>query len=282
MKQRALIAVGAVLVALLASQCQRRAVHEESPLPAISGEEIIERFRQQFSRRPFSARIKISFLGDEGTPEEMLVRVLRRPSADQTRTFMQIISPVSESKQAMLVIERPGQKTEVISYLPGLRRIVKLSTGRRLSYKGVSVSVQELIGGELYNYEHTLIGVRTINGLPTYVVESHLKADRESDYPRMVGYYRQDTFVPVTVELYNAQGERERIARFTDIATVEGQPMIRRVEIESVPDGRHFALETVELTYEELPDALFTEAHLSEVVTRAAQEILRGQPAAIR
>jgi len=276
------MAVGAVLVALLASQCQRRAAHEESPLPAISGEEIIERFQQQFTRRPFSARIKISFLGDEGTPEEIFGRVRRRPSAIESRTFMQIVSPRSESKQAMLVIERPGQKTEVISYLPGLRRIVKLSTGRRLSYKGVSVSVQELIGGELYNYEHTLIGVRTINGLPAYVVESHLKADRESDYPRMVGYYRQDTFAPVTVELYNAQGERERIARFTDIATVEGQPTIRRVEIESVPDGRHFTLETVELTYEELPDALFTEAHLSEVVTRAAQEILRGKPAVTR
>lgn len=276
------MAVGAALVALLASQCQRRAAHEESPLPAISGEEIIQRFQQQFSHRPFSAQIKISFLGDEGRPEEILVRVLRRPSADQTRTFMHIVSPVSESKQAMLVIERPGQKTEVISYLAGLRRIVRLSTGRRLSYKGASVSVQELIGGELYNYDHTLTGVRVIDGVPTYVVESHLKADRESDYPRMVGFYRQDTFMPMTVELYNVRGERERIARFTEIATVEGQPTIRRVEIESVPDGRHFTLETVELTYEELPEALFTEAHLIEVITRAAQEILRGQPTVIR
>lgn len=274
--------VGAVLVALLASQCQRRAAHEESPLPAISGEDVIQRFRQQFSRRPFSARIKISFPGDEAAPEEILVRVLHRPSADETRTFMQIVSPVSESKQAVLVIERPGQKTDVISYLPGLRRIVRLSTGRRLSYKGVSVSVQELIGGELYNYDHTLTGVQVIDGVPTYVVESHLKADRESDYPRMVGFYRQDTFLPMMVELYNVRGERERIARFTEITTVEGQPTIRRVEVESVPDGRHFTLETLEVTYEELPEALFTEAHLIEVVTRAAQEILRGQPAVIR
>lgn len=269
-------------MALLTSQCQRRAAHEESPLPALSGEEVIQRFRQQFSPRPFSAQIKISFLSEEGTPEEILVRVLRRPTADDTRTFMQIISPVSESKQAMLVIERPEQKTEVVSYLPGLRRIVKLSTGRRLNYKGVNVSVQELIGGELYNYDHTLIGVRTIDGIPTYVVESHLKADRESDYPRMVGFYRQDTFLPVRVELYNAQGDRERIARFTDIASVEGQPTIRRVEIESVPDGRHLTLETVALTYQDLPDTLFTEAHLIEVVTRAAQEILRRQPAVKR
>lgn len=274
--------VGTALVALLASQCQRRAAHEESPLPALSGEEIVERFRQQVSRRPFSAQIRMSFLDDEGTPEEILVRVLRRPMGDETRTFMQIISPVSESKQAMLVIERPEQKTDVISYLPGLRRIVTLSTRRRLSYKGVSVSVQELIGGELYNYDHTLIGVRTIDHVPTYVVESHLKADRESDYPRMVGFYRQDTFLPVRVELYNAQGERERIARFTEIATVEGQPTIRRVEIESVPDGRLLTLDTVELTYQELPDTLFTEAHLIEVVTRAAEEIVRGKRTVVR
>jgi hypothetical protein len=282
-RRQTAIAAATALVVTAASQCQRHTAREESPLPTISGEKIVEQFREQFLRRPSSAQIKVSFIGEDGIPDEILVRVWRRPSAAETRTLMQIVSPPSESKQALLVIERPGEKTEVISYLPGLRRIVKLSTARRLSYKGMTISVQELIGGELYNYDHKLIAPTPIEGIPTYRVESQLKPDRESDYPRLIGFYRQDTFLPLRVELYNAAGELERIARFTDITTVQGQPTIRRIEVESVSDNRRLTVETVEITYEErLPETLFTEEHLMEIVTRAAQEMLRGQTAVRR
>lgn len=176
----------------------------------------------------------------------------------------------------MLVIERRGQRAEVASYLAGLRRVVRFSTTRKLNYKGLSISIQELIGGELYNYTHELLGTKTFDSVDTYHVESRLKPEADSDFPRLTGHYRQDTFMPLQIELYNRQDQLERTMRVAELMQVSGHWGVKRAEVADAVANRHITLDTAELKYDPaLPDELFTEEHLIETITRAVNEIMR-------
>jgi hypothetical protein len=107
-------------------------------------------------------------------------------------------------------------------------------------------------------------------------VESRLKPDAESDYPRLVGYYRQDNFMPLQIELYNARDQLERTMRIAELIQVSGHWGVKRAEVADAVANKHITLDTVELKYDEpLPDEIFTEEHLIETITRAVNEIMR-------
>ncbi len=279
---RSITALGLLAIGLPSCRSKDQGKPEPvSMLPA--GDMVIAEFRRHTFAPNFSALISIESStaggseaadsagqrGDQSI-DRMLVQTYRKEHDDQTALLAHVLSPEEQRRQALLALERPGQATEVFSYLPGLKRLVSFSSRKRLEYRGATITVQELIGGEQDHYSHETLRRISMNGIEVLEVQSNLKGEFQSDYPKVLGYYRSDNYMPVEVRLLNTAGEVLRIIRFQEIET-HGQFWItRRTELEDRISDKRINIRTEKASFEPLSNSLFTTEHLIELVTRAA------------
>src|SRR5215813_14934113 len=140
-----------------------------APLPDVGA--IVKRMITQDGCKDFTAEMRITTEGQSGAREQIEFKAQRKYSADQTATFLSVLAPAEDTNKALLAIERPDQPTEAFSYLPGLKRLTKINSDRRLGYENAKVTVQDMLGLEFGQYDHSAGALVNVDG------ESLIKVD---------------------------------------------------------------------------------------------------------
>jgi len=276
----------ALLILLCASLCgcgaetTSNAPKDSSPLmtatpaPLPDAGAMIERMITQDGCKDFTAEMRITSEARNGAREQIEFKAQRKYSADRIATFLSVLAPAEDTNKALLAIERTDQPTEAFSYLAGLKKLTKISSDRFLGYRNAKVAVQDMLGMELGQYDHSA-GERVISdGESLIKIEFKEKPWRNLAYPRIVGFFREKDQAPAKFELYDHRDELQKLVRVDEIKPIQSRQTITRLAIEDLRQKLKVKVETRRIEYDRgLPDSLFTEERLKSVISNAVQRL---------
>ena len=144
---------------------------------------------------------------------------------------------------------------------------VRVNAARNYKYKGLSISVQELIGGELHKYNHQYHGDQTVDGISCQVVESTLRDQfkNDSNYPRTLIYLRDDNGMPLKWDLFGNSNRLEKKIQVEEIKQFEGVWTLNRIRVDDLKKKSRLMLILREVHYHpDLKNQSFSEQYLKQ------------------
>jgi hypothetical protein len=243
--------------------------------PALNVGALVTQLATQDGCQDSTAEMRLSAQGEDGRRETLEFRLQRKYSPTQVSTLLTVLAPREESEKALLAIERPEQATEAFSYLAGLKRLARLSSSGQVSFRSSRVTVQELLGLELSQYQPKP-AERVTEGEERLVkIEFAEKRDRSLAFPRIVGFFRESSEEPARFELYNARGEVVKTVRVEEIQRPQNYRTLTRLAISDHKQNQELRLEVLKIKYDQkLPDTLFGEDHLIKLVSEASRKLI--------
>jgi len=243
-----------------------------SPLP--DADAMIKRMITQGGCKDFTAEMRIASEDENGRRDHIEFKVQRKYSADRTATFLSVLAPAEDTNKALLAIERADQPTQAFSYLPGLKKLTRINSDRHLGYHNAKVTVQDMLGMELGQYEHRAGERVNSDGESLIKVEFKEKAWRNLVYPRIVGFFREKDQSPAKFELYDYRDDLQKRVKVEEVKQIQKRQTITRLAIEDLPQKLNVKVETRKIEYDRgLPDSLFTEERLKRFINNAVQRL---------
>ena len=221
--------------------------------------------------RDLTAEMRLTSTDASGRRDQVQLRVERQFDGAVHRTFLQVLAPAEDADKALLALQSTGQPTEAFSYLPGLRKLAKLTSGRSLGFRGARVTVQELLGLELGQYDYETEGLADTDGRPVLNLVFTAKSELGLAYPKIRAAFDLTTLLPVRFELMAAGGEVQKRIMVEKTEEIESRLTLSRFAIEDLTQQLTLKLEMVDVDYDRgLKDAAFTEERLKRTVSAAA------------
>lgn len=218
-----------------------------------------------------TAEMRLSSTDPTGRRDQIQFRIERRFDEGERRTFLQVMAPAEEADKALLAIQANGVPTVAFSYLPGLRKLAKMTSGRGLGFRGARVTVQELLGLELDQYDYDVTGMGEDEGRPTLDLLFAAKPDFGLAFPQIRATLDVATLHPLKFELLGAGGEVQKRIRVEEIEEIESRLTLSRFAVEDLTQQLNLTLELINVDYDRgLKSNLFTEERLKQTVSSAA------------
>jgi outer membrane lipoprotein-sorting protein len=232
----------------------------------VRGDKLMDRYLNQSVRQDAVFSVAVDYTKPQQEPVRMEYTWMRKVRQGLISHLVRIESPPSEKGKLLLVHERANGETDHIAYRPNslLKKKVAISSKRHYEYKGLSISVQELIGGELLKYSHQFKGTETIDGLTCDLVENRLlpQFKNDSECPASLIYFREDNGMPLKAELFG-KPDYFKVIYFEEVRAIDGIWTVTRARIEDLKDKGQLVITLKEAHYNtDLKDDLFSEEYL--------------------
>jgi Outer membrane lipoprotein-sorting protein len=233
------------------------------------GDELVARYLKESVRRQAILTMQVDYQEPQKEGLRLDFTWMRRVRRGLTAHLIRLEAPPSEQGKLLLVQEKADGGADYLAYRPNsvLKKKVRISGARDYKYKGLTISVQELIGGELGKYSHQSKGVQQLQGVACNVVENVLlpKFKSDSDFPRSVIYLRQDNGLLQKWELFGKSGQLEKVIHVEEIKTLQGVATVTVARVEELKKKGKLTLKTKEAQYNPtLNDEWFTEKYLTQ------------------
>ena len=243
-----------------------------APLPDINA--LIKKLATLDGAQDMSAEMRLQVEEADGKRAQLEFQLQRKYTAAQTATFIRVTAPREESDKAILAIEKSGQATEATSYLAGLKKLAKLKSNNQISFRQIKVTIQELLGMELAQYEYGAAARVTDNGVTLIKAEGQAKPNSNLAYPRLVVFFSDDKQEPVRFELFDEQNTLAKRAAFDPLKDVQNKRAITRVTFDDLAAKRKSIIETRSIKFDQnLSPRLFTEENLKGTITNASSKL---------
>ena len=224
--------------------------------------------------RDLTAEMRLTGVDGRGKRETIEFRLQRRFAESGAQTFLNVLAPASEIDKALLAVQTKDGPTEAFSYLPGLKKLAKLTSGRTVGFRGARVTVQELLGLELGQYDYRVDGVVDEGGQALVRVIFTARSELGLAFPKIHAYFTSPALAPVRFELLTAGGELQKRISVKKTEQIESRQTLTNLAIEDLTQQLTLTLEVVRIDYDRgLAEAEFTTDRLKSVVTAAAGRI---------
>lgn len=229
------------------------------------GAEIVEEYRKRDEAPYRSERLRLTVTSTDDSPKTYELEVWRKQTPEETLTLTHVVKPATERDLASLSIRRPDQPTVNVAYAQSTDRFYESNSSKQ-TFGGLTA--QEL-QGEWDRYDFRLLSEKQIGGIDAYEVEGALKADARSPISRLVVLFRKDTFLPVTLDLFNARGDEIRTFNVLEYRSVDGRPSIWRTEATNHARNSKVLIELLEQAYPiKIEENVFTRENLKRLVSQ--------------
>jgi hypothetical protein len=232
------------------------------------GDHLIDHYLNQAARHDAVFSVRVDHTKGGADPLRLEFTWIRRVRKDSISHLLRIDSPADERGKLLLVHERLDGRTDYIAYRPNskLKKKVRISGARDYKYKGLKISVQEIIGGELPKYSHQFEGTERLEGIACQVVENRLRPEfkKDSDYQRLRIFLRNDNGMPLRAELFEKSGP-SKVVYFEEIQKLQGIWTVTRARVEDLKQHGQLVVRLKQAEYRpELQDSWFSEEYLKE------------------
>jgi hypothetical protein len=230
------------------------------------GDQLVDQYLKRSARHDAVLSVRVDYQEPKKESVRLEVTWMRKVKPELISHLLRIDAPFSEKGKLLLVHEKADGATDCIAYRPEslLKKRVSISGRREYKYKSLSISIQEMIGGELLKYNHQFKGTETMDGVACHVVENELRPEFKSDsnYPRLRIYLREDNTMPLRAELFGKSDEF-RIIYFEEVQKIDGIWTVKRARIEDPKKKAQLTVTLKEARYNpDLEDDWFTEEGL--------------------
>jgi Outer membrane lipoprotein-sorting protein len=232
------------------------------------GDHLIDQYLNQSARHDAVLSIRVDHTRPGAEPVGVEFTWIRRVREDSIAHLLRIDSPSAERGKLLLVHEGADGTANYVAYRPNsaLKKKVRLSGTRDYEYKGLKISVQEIIGGELLKYSHRFDRSQSLDGIGCQIVVNRLKPqfNKDSDYQQLRIFLRDDNGMPLRAELFEKSG-LSKVIYFEEIRKIQGIWTITRARVEELKEHGQVVVTLKEAQYRpELEDCWFSEECLKQ------------------
>ena len=233
------------------------------------GDQLVTQYLNQSGRRSATFKMGVDYQEGDKEPIHLEFTWMRKSQQGLMSHLIRMEAPPSEKGKLLLVHEKPDGDSDYIAYRPNsaLKKKVRVSGARNYKYKGLTISVQELIGGELQKYDHQAKGMKPINGIQCHEVENRIKPQfkNDSNYPRSIAYFREDNGMLQRWELFGDSDKLEKVITADEIKKIQGNWTLTVARVDDLKKKGKLVLKVIEGHYDSsLSDELFNEEYLKQ------------------
>lgn len=148
-----------------------------------------------------------------------------QPNGLDNMRMVRFLSPPDVAGTVTLLIEHSDKDDDIWVYLPALKKVRRLvASNKKDSFVGTDFSYGDVIGYKVSEWEHRLLPEETVEGQPSYVIESTPKNDAiktNSGYGKRKSWIRKDNFVTVRGEFWDPAGRPLKSFSASDVKEVD-------------------------------------------------------------
>lgn len=226
------------------------------------------------------AEVQMTITDSQGRERDRRMIILRRDEADtdalednaywsEQKYYVYFRRPSDLNRTVFMVWKHLQSDDDRWLYLPSLDLVRRISaTDKRNSFVGSDFFYEDVSGRNIDLDEHELKETTDTY----YVVKSTPKNPDNVEFAWYESYIHKDSFIPVQIDFYKADGEKYREAKALAVETIEGYPTVTRSQMSSLESGSKTVMEYLSVDYDVgLPEDIFTERYLR----RAPRQYLR-------
>ena len=233
------------------------------PLTAQTGYEIAKMMDGREQPDDMVSDMTMILTSRTGSSRTLTVHSVRKGEDKQIIWFL---APADDRGVAFLKIEYEDREDEMRMWLPGFKRIRRISSSKKgESFMGSDLSYEDMTTRALDEYTYELIREDTLGGEPVWILESTPKPELRSSYSRIVSRVRQSDITPIKEEYYDRAGNLLKV-RTMELTEQKGYTIPLRMFVQNVQKDH-----TTELIFENIEldtgvkDDLFHERNLRKL-----------------
>jgi len=226
------------------------------------------------------AQVQMTITDSQDRKRERRMTILRRDSADtdaladqaywsEQQYYVYFQRPSDLNRTVFMVHKHLDADDDRWLYLPSLDLVRRIAaTDKRNSFVGSDFFYEDVSGRNIDLDTHEFVETTDVY----YVVKSTPKQPDEVEFAWFESYIHTQSFIPVQISFYKADGTKYREASALAVDTIEGYPTVTKAQMKSLETGSTTVMEYLSVDYDVgLPEDIFTERYLRS----APREYLR-------
>ena len=226
--------------------------------------EIVERANQAayYAGEDGRSEARMRIEDERGRRQTRQFTILRNDVADGgEQQYLVVFSRPSEFRGVVFLVEKnPGADDDRWLYLPDQDLERRIAPGdKRTSFVGSHVFYEDVSGRHLEDDEHELIEVTDEH----YRIRSVPKEGSEAEFAAYTTWIDRETYLPLTTEYEDEDGEVYRRMESSEIEDIDGHPTPMRMRVEDESMGGHTVVQFRHQEYDlGIPEDVFSSRSL--------------------
>lgn len=226
---------------------------------SLTGEEIIEKMKDQNKQPSIQARIAATIEEKGSAPSERLIDQFTTTQNDLTKAVAVFQRPASVKDTRFLIVENENRGEDRWIFLPALKKVRRIAASEGgTSFIG-EITYDDMSLGGTGDRTSTLLREETLGTEACYVVESIPQNPADSQYSRTVTWVSKEKWLPVKVEMFDKQNKLLKVADAVEMKLVQGVWSVMKLRMSNVQNGNVTTLAFQILEYgKAIPNGVFT------------------------
>ena len=180
-------------------------------------------------------------------------------SHGQSKAVVRFTTPAEVKGVALLIFNHPDRASDQWMWTPALERDRRIALqDRSTRFFGTDFSFEDLEERDVDQYDHSMLGSDTIDGIGCWKIQSTPKQSKTSQYSRSIIWIRKDTYAPARLDNF-AKDEVVRRLIYSSFENVQGIWTARQLDMAEVRRSSRTRLTLQDVKYNlPLKDETFT------------------------
>jgi len=200
---------------------------------------IMEGVYRQDTSRDATWRVKLDVVDKNGTVRSKKFTARKLGGLGNNKTLVRFTDPPEVRGVGLLSINQGGAADRQWMYTPAIRRVRRIAAQeRRQRFFGADFTNEDMSERVLDDFTYKLIGDgEVIDGRKTYKIEARPVSPDKSQYAYVYIWVPKDAPYTVLAEMYDKQGQKQRILKAGDLEKISGIWVAKRAEMSTPAEG---------------------------------------------
>lgn len=204
-------------------------------VPPLYGQSDARRIVEEAQRRAESKSQRyeglLQVLDNRGRVADKRWLFMRLGSHGRSKALLRFVAPPEVKGVTLLIANHPERASDQWMWTPALQRERRIALqDRSTRFFGTDFSFEDLEERDVNQYDYRLLGEETIDGAPSWHIESTPSQKKTSQYTKSRIWIRKDNYALAQIESY-VKDQVVRRLRYSDFAQVQGIWSGRRLEM---------------------------------------------------
>ncbi len=232
---------------------------------AITGLEIAEAHDNR--NKPVSTHmaLQMDLIEEGGKVSSRMIEQWGIEEGDLANSIMVFRSPASVKDTRFLQVENEDRGDDKWIYLPAMKRVRRIaSSDGSKSFMGSDATYDDMESRDIARDTFELVKEEALSDFDCWVLKVQAKDPSDSQYAYKLVWHDKATNYPVKVEMYDMQGELEKVMTIKDLQNVDGHWTPVDTVIENVQNGHSTEMKVLNVEFDKSVNSrMFTTQFLS-------------------
>jgi len=173
----------------------------------------------------------------------------RLGSHGDSKSVLRFLAPAEVKGVALLVANHPDRASDQWMWTPAIERDRRIALqDRSTRFFGTDFSFEDLEERDVNQYDYSLLGDETLDGVACWKIQSTPKESKSSQYTRSIVWVRKDNYAFARIDNFIKDQAVRRLV-YSNIENVQGIWSARQLEMSDLRRGSRTRLTLDKLQY---------------------------------